>query len=56
MLSSQQWTEKFVAALAAMNPPYVGVVGPAHSGGNTRILTYDFTSRKVRRRACCAPP
>lgn len=47
VLASQQWTEKFVSALASMNPPNVGVVGPAHTGGNTRILTYDFTSRKV---------
>jgi hypothetical protein len=47
VMSSQQWTEKFVAALAVMNPPNVGVVGPAHKGGNTNILTYDFTSRKV---------
>uniref|UniRef100_A0A7S1X0K4 Uncharacterized protein n=1 Tax=Tetraselmis chuii TaxID=63592 RepID=A0A7S1X0K4_9CHLO len=46
VMSSQQWTEKFVAALAVMNPPNVGVVGPAHKGGNTNILTYDFTSRK----------
>jgi len=46
VLASQQWTEKFVSALASMNPPNVGVVGPAHTGGNTRILTYDFTSRK----------
>eukprot|EP00191_Tetraselmis_sp_GSL018_P000200 CAMPEP_0177610164 /NCGR_PEP_ID=MMETSP0419_2-20121207/19600_1 /TAXON_ID=582737 /ORGANISM="Tetraselmis sp., Strain GSL018" /LENGTH=346 /DNA_ID=CAMNT_0019105385 /DNA_START=139 /DNA_END=1179 /DNA_ORIENTATION=+ len=40
------WTEVFVKALSEMRPPGVGVVGPHHSGGNTKILTYDFTSRK----------
>lgn len=47
VMRSQGWTDKFVKALSEMNPPFVGVVGPHHSGGNTRILTYDFTSRKV---------
>jgi len=46
VMVSPGWTEKFIAALASMNPPYVGVVGPDHKGGKTTILTYDFTSRK----------
>ena len=38
------WTEKFIHTLESLDPPNVGVVGPNHSGGNTNILTYDFTS------------
>ena len=34
----------FVRTLKSMGPPY-GVVGPAHKGGNTSILTHDFVHR-----------
>ena len=36
------WTETFIHTLQSYNPPNVGVVGPAHTGGLTYILTYDF--------------
>ncbi|CAH1780348.1 unnamed protein product [Owenia fusiformis] len=39
------WSEVFIDTLSKYNPPYVGVVGPDHSGGNTAILTYDFTHK-----------
>ncbi|CAH1786924.1 unnamed protein product [Owenia fusiformis] len=39
------WSEVFTETLKKYTPPYVGVVGPAHSGGNTAILTYDFTHK-----------
>ena len=39
------WTELFIATLESYDPPRVGVVGPRHSGGNVRILTYDFVHR-----------
>ena len=39
------WTEKFISTLERYDPPRVGVVGPSHSGGNVRILTYDFVHR-----------
>ena len=39
------WTEKFISTLEGYDPPRVGVVGPNHSGGNVRILTYDFVHR-----------
>ena len=45
LLRTPGWTEKFIYVLGSMDPPNVGVVGPNHSGGNTRILTYDFTSK-----------
>ena len=44
LLGTPGWTEKFVNVLESMDPPNVGVVGPTHSGGNLKILTYDFTS------------
>ena len=46
LLRTRGWTEKFISALESFNPPNVGVVGPTHSGGNNKILTYDFTSNK----------
>ncbi len=39
------WAEAFIKVLSNYDPPNVGVVGPAHKGGNTAILTYDFTHR-----------
>ena len=45
LLLTPGWTEKFIAALLSFDPPNIGVVGPNHQGGNTKILTYDFTSR-----------
>ena len=45
VLSSSKWVEAFIDTLASYNPPNVGVVGPKHSRGNTRILTYDFVHR-----------
>ena len=44
LLKRPGWTEAFINVLSSMDPPNVGVVGPTHSGGNTNILTYDFTS------------
>ena len=46
LLVTQNWTDKFIGVLESFDPPNVGVVGPAHSGGNRDILTYDFTSSK----------
>ena len=46
LLTSKGWTEIFISVLESFDPPNVGVVGPTHSGGNTNILTYDFTSNK----------
>ena len=37
------WADIFVDRLKQFNPENVGVVGPNHHGGNTKILTYDFT-------------
>ena len=39
------WTEEFIGGLLQYSPPNVGVVGPRHFGGHTRILTYDFVHR-----------
>ena len=44
LLTTPGWTEAFINVLSSMDPPNIGVVGPTHSGGNTNILTYDFTS------------
>ena len=38
------WTEIFVQTLKSLHPPNIGVVGLTHSGGNTDILIYGFTS------------
>ena len=46
LLLTPDWTTKFVNTLKSLDPPNIGVVGPSHCGGNTDILTYDFTSRK----------
>ena len=40
-MKTKNWTEQFIDALGNFDPPNVGVVGPTHTGGNTRILTYD---------------
>ena len=42
---TRNWTERFIDSLQKLTPPLVGVVGPTHQGGNTAILTYDFTHR-----------
>jgi len=39
------WLSIGVAALRAMTPPNVGVVGPKCEEGNTEILTHDMTHR-----------
>ena len=39
------WVEAFIKVLSKYDPQNVGVVGPTHKGGNTAILTYDFTHR-----------
>lgn len=39
------WTSAGVAALAAFDPPNVGVVGPTFRKGNVNILTHDMTHR-----------
>ena len=41
-MKTKNWTEQFIDALENFDPPNVGVVGPTHTGGNTRILTSDF--------------
>ena len=45
IMVTPDWTETFIGALSAMHPSNLGVVGPAHSGGNTGILTYHFLHR-----------
>ena len=45
LFGTEKWTEKFTSTLRHYNPAYLGVVGPKHKGGNTGILTYDFTHR-----------
>ena len=35
------WTEKFIETLKSYDPPFVGVVGPAHRGGNLEVLTHE---------------
>jgi hypothetical protein len=42
---SPGWTEEFITTLQGFTPPFVGVVGPMHSGGNEKILTFDFVHR-----------
>ena len=42
-MKTPKWTEEFIKQLASYSPPNVGVTGPMHAGGNTAILTYDFT-------------
>ena len=45
IMTTNNWTELFIEQLGKFNPPNVGLVGPRHSGGNTRILTYHFVHR-----------
>ena len=42
IMISENWTSTFIQLLDEYDPPRVGVVGPMHKGGNTKILTYDF--------------
>lgn len=44
-LTSQNWTEIMINALKSNHPPNVGVVGPAHKGGNDAILVHDFVHK-----------
>ena len=39
------WLDALPAALQALTPPNVGVVGPQASGGNWKVLTYDAVHR-----------
>ena len=39
------WLDALPAALQALDPPNVGVVGPQASGGNWKVLTYDAVHR-----------
>ena len=45
LMLSPGWTESYVEALGGFDPPFVGVVGPVHKGGNEFILTYDFVHK-----------
>jgi hypothetical protein len=45
LMKTRNWTERFIDTLETFSPPRIGVVGPNHTGGNTVILTYDFTHR-----------
>lgn len=45
VMKTENWTMNFIQALTLFKPPNVGVVGPNHIGGNTKILTYDFVHR-----------
>ena len=45
IMTSRNWTNIYVEQLAHFYPPNVGIVGPWHTGGNTRILTYFFAHR-----------
>lgn len=42
VMKTAGWTKKFINTLKTLDPPFVGVVGPRHFQGNTKILTYDF--------------
>ncbi|CAH1780714.1 unnamed protein product [Owenia fusiformis] len=45
VLLTEGWSEVFTETLSKYVPPYIGVVGPTHIGGNLKILTYDFTHK-----------
>ena len=45
VMTTGNWTERFIDALDRFTPPRIGAVGPKHQGGNLDILTYDFTHR-----------
>ena len=45
VMKTKNWTERFIDTLDKFIPCRIGVVGPKHRGGNTAILTYDFTHR-----------
>ena len=45
ILTSSDWTNLFIDGLKEMVPPLVGVVGPTHRGGDSRLLTYYFVHR-----------
>jgi hypothetical protein len=42
---TSNWIQIGIHALAAFDPPNVGVVGPIFKDGNTQILTHDFVHR-----------
>ena len=44
-LISVNWTTAFIQALDSYLPRNVGITGPNHSGGNRKILTYEFTHK-----------
>ena len=44
-LETGGWVEAFLAVLSQYKPPLVGVVGPSVSGGNEKIMTYEFVHR-----------
>ena len=44
-LNSKDWVTIMINALSQLHPPNIGVVGPAHRGGNEMILAYDFVHR-----------
>ena len=45
LMKTKNWTVHFIHTLRGFDPPNLGVVGPTHSGGNKKILTYDFVHR-----------
>jgi hypothetical protein len=46
MPTTKGWETMFISDLRSRRPvPNLGVVGPMHSGGNTDVLTHDFTHR-----------
>ena len=42
---SWHWPQYLTQALAKMNPKNVGISGPNHIHGNTKVLTYNFVHR-----------
>jgi len=44
-LQTKDWTNIFINTLNSFNPKKLGVCGPNHSGGNLKVLTYDFVHR-----------
>ena len=45
LMQTNDWTPRFIHELAKFSPPNVGLVGPTHSGGSTKLLTYNFVHR-----------
>ena len=44
-MQTGEWVQAFLKVLMGYDPPFVGVVGPKHKGGNEVILTYDFVHK-----------